>query len=186
MTHDMHTWLANWPENARRKDKAGLDVTREGPWLYTGDMNLECGGMFFKPVDEFGTIRGVEVRPDSDRGGPDNVFHVQDGYLFAGDPDEWQSSLDVCGYTLELVPGVDGGHYAIVDGMGAFHDVRTPEGATLLADAVNGAKGFDDRQETVIQIGKGVAAYDPEPTCTPDTVLRGNKRLHNYIRENFL
>jgi len=155
-------------------------------WLYTGDIDLAQGGTFFKPIDDDNQIRAVQVTPCSVAGGPDNLFLIEDGYLHAGGIDEWQSALDVCGYTLKFFNG----SAQIWDGS-TYNAVGNPEGATLLTDAVLGAKGFDDRQQTVIQIGKEDPFYDYDRKggawCPePDFVLHGNTRLHRYVAKHFL
>ena len=159
-------------------------------WDYSGDIKLESGGMFFKPLQD-GMIEAVIVTPVSDAGGPDNKFLIESGSLHAGEePDAWQESLDVCGYSVTHTPGADGGYWSIVDGMGAAHSVKTRHGMALLADAVRGCKGIDGPMREVVQIGaddplwgdnRG-GAWNPDP----DTTLRGNAKIANYVAKHFL
>ena len=50
-------------------------------WVYSGDMNLECGGMFYK-YEGGDYCEAVRVIPASDMGGPDNLFRIETGTIY--------------------------------------------------------------------------------------------------------
>lgn len=147
-------------------------------WNYTGDMNIENGGLFWKGESSDDYVEVVEVTPCSDAGGPDNLFHVATGTLYMPH-DKRQDALDTCGYKL-----VDGG---ILDCTGEVHPLDTLHGQTLLVDAFRGSHGIERDSETVVRIGPvdeysgGVNGWNPEP----DTILRADAKLRNYLRKEF-
>lgn len=149
-------------------------------WNYSGDMNLEHGGFFWKvtPGDDF--AEAVEVIPHSDVGGPDCMWWVHKGSIYLPeDMDKRRSALACCGYSLTDTGDVE-------DGTGTVYSLDTLDGMTLLVDAFNAYHGIErDHVDTVVQIGK-LTDYDPDPVAEPDVILRGNAKLRNYVRRAFL
>lgn len=137
-------------------------------WNYNGDINLCYGGFWWKEDDAEDYVMAVRVTPCSDAGGPDNLYHVEQGSIYMpADAAKRHSALSCCGYENEETPA----RFMLVDAFLAYHGIDR--------DARNG--------ETVIQIGKhkedtSRKGWSPEP----DVVLRGNASLKRYIRKNFL
>jgi hypothetical protein len=157
-------------------------------WNYTGDMNLEYGGLFWKHWDAYEPhkdliVEAVEVVDLSSAvGGPDNMYMITKDAIHMP-REQWADALKTCGYELRAGPNST---EHIFDG----HDLlglHTVEGMTLLVDAFNGYKGLDNPQseQDVVQIGK-LTEYDPEPKMEPTIVLRGNWKLANYVRKHWL
>lgn len=137
-------------------------------WNYNGDINLRYGGFWWKEDDADDYVLAVRVTPCSDAGGPDNLYHIEQGSIYMPiDAAKRHSALQACGYEKEETPS----RSMLVDAFIAYHGIER--------DAFNG--------ETVIQIGKHKEdtkreGWSPEP----DVILRGNASLERYIRENFL
>ena len=156
-------------------------------WNYTGDVNIEHGGVFFQSLDD-DSIRAVAITPCSSAGGPDNLFLIEDGFIYVGDAERIASALTVCGYTLDVVPDIEGETYRINTGDGTF-PVSSVAGLCLLVDAFMGSSGVEaSRAEIVVRIGKvdtdfwDGRGWNPKP----DYVLPGNAKLENFVRKNFL
>lgn len=132
-------------------------------WNYNGDMHLECGGFYWKEDGADDYVLAVEVTPCSDAGGPDNLFLITTGTIYISERN-LDSALDTIGMTRAEASRED-----IVYAMRAYH-------------------GLDDRNETVIRLGKDESDYarpggwNPEP----DYVLRRNTNLRKYVERNFL
>lgn len=136
----------------------------QNKWVYVGDVNLEHGGFFWKherPNDDYVEI--VEIIPDSDMGGADNVFHVYVGSLYL------DVSLDEMKAAFKCV--------------GDATQQDFPE----LVYALKAYMGFDVSEMHSIRIGK------IDPITNDATVpeidiwqIRGNTKLKNYVKNNFL
>jgi len=134
-------------------------------WNYNGDMNLTYGGYFWQESGYADHVYCVEVIPYSDMGGADNLFIIELGsiYLPVDDAAMIRRALECIG--------------------------TTPEAATR-ADMVYAFKAYtgqDVRENVTVQIGKELDPYTTnhrEPTV--DVVLRGNVKLKNYVRREFL
>lgn len=148
-------------------------------WNYSGDMNLEYGGLFWREDGADDYVLAVKVTPCSDAGGPDNLFHIEHGSIYLGtDVKRHKSALDCCGYKL-----ADDG--TMTDGAGGTFTKK--QARARLVEAMDAYCGLDNRTEHVVQIGKaepedGRGGWSPEP----DTILRGNAKLRNFVREEFL
>lgn len=80
-------------------------MARKIPHLfYTGDVNIEHGGIFYN-LDNFrtnGYADAVRVAPGSDAGLADNEFWIEHITVnIPRDESIFKSALDCCGYTLE-------------------------------------------------------------------------------------
>jgi len=156
-------------------------------WKYTGDMNLEHGGLFFKlpdahPLDgdAYDTVEAVEVIDVSSAvGGPDCIHRIERGIIYM--PRHlWQDALRGCDWMHRK----DGqGRDVIFDGQDE-HPVDG-EGLIFLVDAFRSYSGIENPDTATVQIGK-LTAYDPEPIYEPDTFLRGNTKLTNYVEREWL
>lgn len=134
-------------------------------WNYLGDINLEHGGFFWREDGAEDYVLAVVVTPCSDAGGADNLFHIEEGSIYIpSDPKRLQSALDVIG-----VPLADANRRDIVEALRAYG-------------------GIERDNENVVRIGpeeeqwsRG-GGWNPEP----DTILRGNAKLANYVRREYL
>lgn len=136
-------------------------------WNFNGDVNLEYGGFFWREDGADDYVCAVCVTPCVNGGGPDNLFHIEQGSLYMpADPAKRKSALSTCGYENEPNPS----RSMLVDAFMAYGGI---ERATF-----NG--------EQVVQIGKKQElereGWNPEP----DHVLRGNASLEKFVKANFL
>jgi hypothetical protein len=132
-------------------------------WKYSGDMDLECGGFYWKDEGDSDFVIAVDIIPCSDAGGPDNLFYVEKGTIYFH-PDKYAEYLSTIGMEVEE----------------ATRD-----------DLINAAKaygGIERDSETVIRIGKDqsedvrAGGWNPEP----DTILRSDASLRKYVEREFL
>ena len=130
-------------------------------WNYIGDVNVENGGYWWRqerPDDDF--VEAVEVVPESDMGGPDNVFMIFMGSIYLGNEDTLKRAAACCGL----------------------------EGKTLTlaekVDAVKSYAGMDVDGQHDIQIGPA----DPhgKETELKPCQIRGNWKVKNFIKRNYL
>lgn len=153
-------------------------------WEYSGDMNLECGGVFYNidPTDwdEHGYCTAIRVDPCSEAGGPDNCWWIEElTVLKPDDHKELKSVLDVHGFQLTK----DG--KSVLTSPDAWGvDLKSDEGRRIVAECcVSYGKYDKDRGET-IQIG--AKQDDSGESVTPDKILRGNARVENYVKRGWL
>lgn len=143
-------------------------MTRKTKWNYNGDINLEYGGFFWREDGADDYVLVVRVTPCSDAGGPNNQFWIEQGSVYMpNDADKRRRALSVCGWENEAEPS----RGMLVDAHMAYDGVQR--------DSMNG--------QTVVQIGAkadepGHGWGDVEVT----KVIRGNAKLANYVRDNFL
>lgn len=132
-------------------------------WQYQGDMNLECGGFFWRqenPNDDFVEI--VEVVPDSDHGGADNVFHIAIGSVYLGVSDEKKkAALDCLGW----LPPVS----------------EAP--LSVLVDALRAYSGMEVDDCIHVRIGQ-IDPMTQDATMPEDQIhqIRGNWKLKSYVK----
>lgn len=130
-------------------------------WNYVGDVNVENGGYWWRqqrPDDNF--VEVVDVIPESDMGGPDNVFLIFVGSVYFGNIKTMESALK-CIDIKDKIP--------------------------TLAEKVYAMKayaGMDTDYQDVIRIGPP-DPYGNETTQTPKQVS-GNWKLSNYIKHFYL
>ena len=134
-------------------------------WKYMGDVNIECGGYYWRDVGEDDYVEAVQVTPCSDAGGPDNLFYVEKGSIYLGNAD-LANVLDTIGMTPAEA---------------------TREDIVYAFNAYRGMERACWGGETVIQVGPTEEPYrwdgwSPEP----DYKLRRNVNLRRHIENNFL
>lgn len=134
-------------------------------WTYSGDANLENGGVFYKldPSDiQYGYCEAVRITPCSDAGCQDNAFWIERLTVNGFDDEKRiKNGLDCCGFT-DNQPSDEIKAYALV--CYGYYDV-------------NSAK--------IVQIGRKDKYHGGE-FITPDVVLRSNASLKNYVKKHFL
>lgn len=147
-------------------------------WNYTGDINLENGGLFWCEDGYADYVLAVRVTPVSDAGGPDNVFLVESGSIYLPE-DKAPAALETCGYSLR--------NREIVDCTGAAFPLASGAGRLLMVDAFCAYHGLDVDSSELLQLGRRdefcrSGGWDPNP----DRILRGNTSLLRYVRREFL
>jgi hypothetical protein len=135
-------------------------------WHYIGDINLEEGGAFIREGDYPDYCDAVQVTPCSDAaGGPSNLFWIESGTVYLGNPDHVARALECCGDTESTTQWRKG--YAVLRYM-----------------------GMDRDHKDVIRIGKDESEYaQPGFDCDnvkPDIILRGNASLMRFVRREYL
>lgn len=136
-------------------------------WNYCGDVNLTEGGYFWKqdqPNND--CVDMVEVFPDANMGGADNVFHVFVGSMYiTDDMEKRKSALDCVGYEGD------------------------PKDATFetLVDALFAYMGMEGSETHAIRIGQ-IDPLTSDATVSEENIwqIRGNWKLSNYIKKHFL
>lgn len=133
-------------------------------WNYCGDINLECGGFFWQESGYADYVYAVSVTPCSEAGGPDNKFLIEVGSIFISEDDKRiNSALDCIGMMREDATRAD------------------------IVYAVNAYAGLDGPNQYVVQIGKDDEnEYNNGWNPDTDYVLRGNTKLKNYVKREFL
>ncbi len=152
-------------------------------WLYTGDMNLEHGGLFVHMAQyQAGetSVDVVEVRPDSDRGGADNVFHVQPGVLYT-ERDNWDTILAHAGVRMAVIGGLP---VMVEDGLRGPADYQlatTPAALLRRLEALHHYLGAEESGPGyVVRVGRP-DDLSAEPTEEPDTILRAGTSLARWV-----
>lgn len=153
-------------------------------WHYVGDVNLENGGYFWREDDADDYVCVVDVTPCADAGGPSNLFHVETGsiYIPVNDRQSLFDALDCCGWKL-----ADNGDVILYDG-----DVLPQKSKRWRAYVVEACKAYHGLERglgecVVVQIGKDEGPFVSNGwSPNPDVILRGNAKLENYVRREFL
>lgn len=130
-------------------------------WQYDGDINLQCGGLYWREDTDPDTIQIVQVIPCSDFGKADNEFYIKIGTLYLTvDETHLKSALDFCGV-----------------------DTKVEGNLTTSVLSLIAYSGFDVDEEWQIRIGsKEYNSHFEEP----DEVLRGNSSLRKFVERRFL
>lgn len=137
-------------------------------WNYSGDINVEEGGFYWKEDGADDYVLAVRVTPCADAGGPSNLFWIESGSVYLGDKVKQDSSLSIIG----VEPG-EATRRDYVEAALAYGGVEP--------DYYNG--------RLVVQIGKPQEASDSWQwggAGDVDVQLRGNASLARYIRAEFL
>ena len=129
-------------------------------WNYVGDVNLECGGLFFK-YEDFDYCKVVRIVPASDMGGPDNLFRIETGSIYFN-PRTFDS---VVLQGLELIG---------------------PPELSVIVSGFESYSGMDlDAYSGVVNLSIGkpekICARGGEYNPTPDIVTHANAKLHCAI-----
>lgn len=135
-------------------------------WNYDGDIDLKCGGLFWKEDGADDYVLAVEVTPCSDAGGPDNLFVITEGSIsLPTDPEKVKSALATIGQTPEHATRRD-----LVAAFKAYHGIEA---------GGHYSGGYAVRIGPPFWSGQG---WNPKP----DRVLRANAKLANYVKREFL
>lgn len=150
-------------------------------WVYSGDVNLEYGGVFYKidPADwdRYDYCTAVRVDPCSDAGGPDNCWWVEELTVTRPKGDKLKDVLSVDSYSLTE----DGNHVKVGDDV---INIYTPQGRRIIAECCVAYGLYDKDRGITIQIG--AKQSDCKEKVTPDEILRGNSKLENYVKREWL
>ena len=135
-------------------------------WHYIGDRNLCEGGAFIREGDYSDYCEAVQVTPCSNAGGPSNLFWIESGTVYLGNPSHVQSALECCG------------------------DIETAK-QWRKGYAVLRYMGMDRDREDVIRIGKDESEYADSwrfdiESVKPNIILRGNASLMRFVRREYL
>ena len=142
-------------------------------WRYSGDVNLEQGGVFYNLAGwSNGYADAVRVTPCSDGGGQDNAFWVEALTVIIPESEldrRWGDVLRSCGW-VEL-PGD-----TLAQRKSAFVEAAVGYG---LYDPAN---CYPESQSEVVQIGVvadhcGLRSEVVKPTV----ILRGNASLRRFV-----
>lgn len=154
-------------------------------WHYFGDVRLTEGGFYWREDGADDYVCAVDVTPCSNAGGPSNLFHIEAGSIFlpVNDPDRLNAALDCCGWQL-----TESGNLLAGDGAEILHG--TPTWRAFVVAACKAYHGIDRdtwNGSTVVQIGRDEGCFIREGwSPNPDVILRGNAKLANYVRRQFL
>lgn len=182
----------------RKTKETAWNVAESHGWEYTGDMDLEHGGIFYRwpesgpwPLSDY--AEAVEVIDLAGAiGAPDGAFWISQGTVYMPTPrtergrGKVESALATCGYTLDSYDP-DTGEVVIGDGCGG---VATGwDAARFMLDAFNAYWGLD--YPDVFPVAVGAACRDEwrdHPHCPePDPVtLRANASLSRHVAREYL
>jgi len=132
-------------------------------WNYCGDVNLECGGFFWRETDDIESVECIDIIPCSDAGGPDNKFVIEFGYINTFENlSKLESALNVIGMNIENASRFD------------------------IIYAFKAYSGIDSHSHVCVQIGKNEDDNPNGWNPVADHVLRSNAKLKNFVRREFL
>ncbi len=147
-------------------------------WNYSGDLNLKHGGFYWRESGHTDHVYAVKVTPCSDAGGPDNLFHIEAGSIYMPqEPGKVASALSCCGYSLDA-------RGRLLDGCGGVLTGKRKR--WMMVDAWNAYHGLDQDAEYVVRIGPAEETLRDGWSPEPDTILRSNAKLSNYVRREHL
>lgn len=153
-------------------------------WNYSGDINLEHGGLFWREPEEGFTdyVEAVEVIPVSDMGGPDNEWLILRGSIYMP-REKYGWALETCGYKLAA-----SGKSLLAYASDPI-PVASKQGLAVLVNAFRAYYGIDEPSKYGVRIGKTEpqnnwrGGYD---AMGIDYELRGNSSLLRFVRREFL
>jgi hypothetical protein len=135
-------------------------MTRYREWNYSGDINLEYGGLFWREDGADDYVCAVEVTPCSEAGGPNNAWWVEEGTIYLPtDQDKRKRALDCIGANVETATRAE------------------------LVEACRAYAGIERDRSVTLCIGK---LEDSRERVSPDVTLRGNASLERYVKREFL
>ena len=139
-------------------------------WNYSGDINLEYGGYYWREdgADDYALV--VRITPCTDAGGPSNLFVIERGSVYIPrEPMARKQALTILGE----------------------EDNESPSFA-LLVEAFISYGGIERHcvaGKTIVRVGPidpfyaaGGIGWNPKP----DKILRANASLANYAKREFL
>jgi hypothetical protein len=134
-------------------------------WKYSGDINLEYGGLFWREDGADDYVLAVQVTPCSDAGGPNNLYWVEVGSIYLPEDEKRRkSALDCIGVTSDKPKRAE-----LVEAFLAYNGLDVD---------------YDGRH--VVQIGKPEKARHDFGSVSVTDQLRGNASLTRFVRRNFL
>jgi hypothetical protein len=159
-----------------------------GKFKYSGDINVEHGGTWYKlnrkEWDSYGYCSAIRVTPCSDGGAQENAWWIEELTVIKPEKDsELKSILDTCGWIIDSESGDIVSTYradtVAKKGTAAFR--------WAIAESCVGYGKYDIINSETVQIGKKAEfnGYRHEH-AEPSTVLRANTSLERYIRKNWL
>lgn len=153
--------------------------------VYSGDINVEHGGVWFKidprDWDEYGYCSAVRVTPCSDAGLQENAWWIEELTIIKPRSEtELSGILNTCGWMIYTESGdiiaSGNGEVLAKKGTAAFR--------RIVAEATLGYGLYDVTGSETVQIGR--EADGSGERVTPDTVLRSNASLERYVRREHL
>lgn len=161
-----------------------------GKWIYTGDINIEHGGMFYfedGPDASPDSMSVVVVTPASDGGGMDNRFLIERGsvYMPNDDIERMNVAASICGYTVNADKSLSNQSYP---DEGPF-EFQSPEWRIRMLDSWKAYWGLDGADSWVVQVG----TEKPDPNfrtqfldeAEPAYQLRRNVKLYKWVEKEF-
>lgn len=139
-------------------------------WHYSGDVNLEHGGVFYDLSNwSHGYASAYRVVPCSDAGGPDNEFWIEELTV------NRQFGRKEITQALDCI-GMQGTKYEALTRARQAH---------VLFDALLSYGRYDQMNSRRVRIGKEPDKWSLKPqwdNTEPDIILRGNTSLDRYVR----
>jgi hypothetical protein len=159
-----------------------------GKFKYSGDINVEHGGVWYKlnrkDWDSYGYCSAIRVTPCSDGGAQDNAWWVEELTVLKPEKEsELKSILETCGWFIDPETGDIVSTYradtVAKKGTAAFR--------WAIADSCVGYGRYDIINSETVQIGKKPEGKRPYwEQAEPSIILRANSSLERYVRNNFL
>lgn len=137
-------------------------------WNYSGDINVEHGGYWWKEDGSDDYVLAVRLTSCSDAGGPSNLFWIESGSIYLGDKARQDNALSVIG-----VEPCEATRREYVEASLVYYGIEQESWCG----------------QCVIQIGKPEEAQDSWQwggVNGVDYQLRGNASLARFIRREFL
>jgi hypothetical protein len=140
-------------------------MTKRG-WNYSGDVNIEHGGYFWREDGASDYVLVVRVTPCSDGGGPDNLFNIEQGAIYLPDDERRDKALS----TID-VHRLDASRSDLVEAFLAYSGIDR--------DFTN--------SETIVRVGP-VDKFPKQDgwNPAPHKILRSNASLRRYVEREFL
>ena len=145
-------------------------------WNYCGGVDLMNGGYFWREDGAEDYVLCVRITACADAGGPDNMVWIESGSIYLPQvADKQKAALSCCGYDLD-----ESGN--IIDGSGGVHAKDSKTHRLLMINAFMAYAGLDKDAGTIVRVGPPDAFYNGRENIEPDTVLRSNANLKNWIK----
>ncbi|QIV65815.1 hypothetical protein Cp1R7AA1_025 [Mesorhizobium phage Cp1R7A-A1] len=147
-------------------------------WNYSGDINREYGGFYWREDGADDYVRAVRITPCSDAGGPDNLYSIEQGSIYIpADHAKRLSAISMFGYTMDA-------NGVVTDTTGT---VATPEQARMyIVEAMLAYHGIESDSDTILQIGRAQennpGGWSPEA----DIVKPHNLNLQRFVEREYL
>jgi hypothetical protein len=135
-------------------------------WHYSGDNNLENGGLFWREDGADDYVCAVQVTPCTDAGGPDNLFWIEVGSIY--------------------LPKDEAKRKSALSYIGSSPDSCTREELVYAFQAYFGIERDCWNGSNVVQIGKAQEGRREFGALEVTHKLRGNASLERFVRRSFL